>query len=86
MKTKALIIAALITTAALAIEYRPARAIVSASEQLRTNAQYNRNYISIFTNIGLPVIAARFEGRAEAMEEIADLIDAGELTVVSTPQ
>lgn len=76
-KTKLLLLASAL--AACAFAYQPRQHGMTASETLRTNAQYNRNLVSIFENYGLPVVAARFQGRAEAMEEIADLIDAGEI-------
>lgn len=67
LKRLAAIAALTVATAltALGMQYQTQ----TASERLRTNAQYNRNFVAIFANAGLPVVAARFEGRAEAMEE-----------------
>lgn len=83
-KTKLLVIVSILTACAFGVTYQQNQYSVTASERLRNNAQYNRNYVSIFTDFGLPVVAARFQGRAEAMEEIADLIDAGALSVERT--
>jgi methionine synthase I (cobalamin-dependent) len=78
-KTKLILLASILTACALGVTRRPNNYGATASERLRNNAQHNRNFVAIFANAGLPVVAARFQGRAEAMEEIADLIDAGEL-------
>ena len=80
-KTKLLVIVSILSACAFGVTYQPNQYGLTASEQLRTNAQHNWNFVSIFSNAGLPVVAARFQGRAEAMEEIADLIDAGALSV-----
>ena len=78
-KTKLILLTSILTACAFGVTHRPNHYGATASERLRNNAQYNRNFVAIFANAGLPVIAARFEGRAEAMEEIADLMESGEL-------
>ena len=81
-KTKLLVIVSILTACAFGVTYQPKEYVMPLSERLRNNAANNIIYASLFPDF--PIIAARFIGRAEAMEEIADLLDAGIFRVERT--